>query len=201
MKLLEKLLKIQKSIDGIAKSEKGFNYSYAGQEQVLNTIRPLMNAHGLLLVQEVIEVENTRIDYTTGKGDYIKEKSEILTSAKQLFTWLDVDSDERLEVRFHANGMNDWEKGLGSALTYAERYFLLKFFHIPTPNDDPDARQTPQQQAPPQSPQIDSKVELDILSCNTLEELERFYKAFNPQEQQLYSKTVTDHKLKISLNK
>ena len=34
--------------------------------------------------------------------------------------------------------MNDWEKGLGSALTYAERYFLLKYFHIATDEDDID---------------------------------------------------------------
>src|SRR5690606_6435660 len=39
---------------------------------------------------------------------------------------------------FGANGQNDWEKGLGSALTYGERYFLLKFFHIATDEDDID---------------------------------------------------------------
>ena len=133
--LLKKLLIIQKAIDGIAKSDKGFNYSYAGQEQVLNTIRPLMNENGLLLMQEVLEVENTRIDYKLSNG---KEKSEILTSAKQLFTWMDCDSGETLECRFHANGMNDWEKGLGSDLTYGERYFLLKYFHIATDEDDID---------------------------------------------------------------
>ena len=37
--------------------------------------------------------------------------------------------------------MNAWDKGLGSALTYGERYFLLKFFHIQTDYDDVDARQ------------------------------------------------------------
>jgi hypothetical protein len=39
---------------------------------------------------------------------------------------------------FAANGQNDFEKGLGSALTYAERYFLLKYFHISTDEDDID---------------------------------------------------------------
>lgn len=34
--------------------------------------------------------------------------------------------------------MNGFEKGLGSALTYAERYFLLKYFHIATDEDDID---------------------------------------------------------------
>ena len=38
--------------------------------------------------------------------------------------------------------MNNWDKGLGSALTYGERYFLLKFFHIATDKDDVDAPRT-----------------------------------------------------------
>jgi len=126
--LLAKLLIIQKAVDHIAKGEKGFNYSYAGQEQVLNTIRPLMNDNGLLLMQEVLSVQNTRIDYTVGQGDRKKEKSEMLSSVAQRFTWFDVESGDKLECLFHGNGMNDWEKGLGSALTYAERYFLLKFW-------------------------------------------------------------------------
>ena len=35
--------------------------------------------------------------------------------------------------------MNAWDKGLGSALTYAERYYLMKTFHIATDEDDVDA--------------------------------------------------------------
>ena len=32
-------------------------------------------------------------------------------------------------------------KAHGTALTYAERYFLMKFFNIPTDEDDADAKQ------------------------------------------------------------
>jgi hypothetical protein len=54
------------------------------------------------------------------------------------FTWIDSESGETDVNLFGANGQNDWEKGLGSALTYAERYFLLKYFHIATDEDDID---------------------------------------------------------------
>lgn len=57
------------------------------------------------------------------------------------FTWIDTESGEQDVNLFGANGQNDWEKGLGSALTYAERYFLLKFFHIATDKDDVDNEQ------------------------------------------------------------
>ena len=56
------------------------------------------------------------------------------------FTWIDVDSGESEECLFSANGQNGWDKGLGSALTYGERSFLLKFFHIATDEDDVDAK-------------------------------------------------------------
>ena len=135
MKLLQKLLEIQKAVDNFTKDKKSFGYDYASGNQVLHTIRPKMNELGLLLKQEILEVKSTRIDYVNNKG---KEKSEILNEVKQKFTWIDTETSEREECMFFASGMNDWEKGLGSALTYAERYFLLKFFHVPTDNDDPD---------------------------------------------------------------
>ena len=54
------------------------------------------------------------------------------------FTWIDCATGDKDVNSFGANGQNDWEKGLGSALTYAERYFLLKYFHIATDEDDID---------------------------------------------------------------
>jgi hypothetical protein len=38
--------------------------------------------------------------------------------------------------------MNAFDKGYGSALTYGERYYLLKTFHIATDRDDVDAVST-----------------------------------------------------------
>ena len=47
-----------------------------------------------------------------------------------------------MEVPFFAVGQqDDVSKAHGTALTYAERYFLMKFFNIPTDEDDADAKQ------------------------------------------------------------
>lgn len=139
MNLYQKLVEIQKAVRGVAKDAKagqGFtSYPYVSGTKLLNHIRPLMDKHGILLVQQVDSIENTRIDYETTKGC----KSENLTKVMMTFTWIDSESGETLPIKFGANGMNNWDKGLGSALTYAERYFLLKFFHVPTDEDDVDA--------------------------------------------------------------
>jgi hypothetical protein len=134
MSIYKKLLEIQKRINGLGKDKKSFTYSYVTGDKVLEHIKPLMNEFGLILKQEIISIDNTRQDYTTSKG----EKSEILSKVMMELTWIDTETGEKDVNRFGANGQNDWEKGLGSALTYAERYFLLKYFHIATDEDDID---------------------------------------------------------------
>jgi hypothetical protein len=137
--IYNKLLLIQKAVKGLKKDKKSNNYEYVTGNKLLSFIRPLMDEQGLILKQEVISIDNDRIDYKTGIGtNYEKPKSEILSKVMMRFTWIDCQSGEKDENLFGANGQNDWEKGLGSALTYGERYFLLKYFHIATDEDDID---------------------------------------------------------------
>ena len=142
LNIYQKLLEIQKSIKGFKKDKKGFNYEYVTGGKVLEFIKPLMNAHGLILKQEVLSIDNEVITYFVNKWVDKKqvpvEKTEVLSKAMMRFTWIDTATGEKDENSFGANGFNEFEKGLGSALTYAERYFLLKYFHIATNEDDID---------------------------------------------------------------
>ena len=134
MKIYEKLLKIQQKINGLGKDKATYNYKYVTGDKLLGEVKPMMNELGLILKQEILSIENTRQDYETKNGS----KSEILSKVMMRFTWVDAETGETDENLFGANGQNDWEKGLGSALTYGERYFLLKYFHIATDEDDID---------------------------------------------------------------
>lgn len=174
--LFQKLLEIQKAIIGLGKDGKSFGYQYVTGSKALEHIKPLMNKYGLILKQEVISITNTRQDYQTKNG----LKSEILTTTTQRFTWVDSETGEKDENLFAANGQNDWEKGLGSALTYAERYFLLKYFHIATDEDDID---NPERDANKSKPvELPKKVEtpiteiaLKVADIKTLDELTTYY--------------------------
>lgn len=134
MNIYQKLLTIQKKIIGLGKDKAAFNYKYVTGDKVLGEIKPLMNDLGLLLKQEVLSIENVRQDYKTKNG----ESSEVLSKVMMRFTWVDCETGEKDENLFGANGQNGWDKGVGSAFTYAERYFLLKYFHIATDEDDID---------------------------------------------------------------
>lgn len=135
MNLYQKLVEIQKSVRSLGKDKATSTYQYVSGSKVLDAVRERMDNLGILLVQQVDSIENTRIDYQVKSGS----KSELLSKVMMTFTWIDAESGDKLPVFFGANGMNGWDKGLGSALTYAERYFLLKFFHIATDEDDVDA--------------------------------------------------------------
>lgn len=139
MSIYKKLHKIQESVTALAKDKQSNSYSYVTGNKVLNHIKPLMNELGVLLKQEVLSIDNERQDYVVGFGTpKERTKSEIHSKVMMRFTWVCIETGEKDENLFGANGQNDWDKGVGSALTYGERYFLLKFFHIATDEDDID---------------------------------------------------------------
>ena len=139
MSVYKKLHQVQAATRSLAANSEGqtgsAKYGYVSGSKLLGVIRPLMDKYGLLLLQEVKDIKNDPISYMTRNG----EKTEMFTTAHIRFTWVDTDDGSQVVNEFFANGMNAWDKGLGSALTYAERYYLMKTFHIATDEDDIDA--------------------------------------------------------------
>jgi hypothetical protein len=66
--------------------------------------------------------------------------TSFLFKSDMIYTFLDADSTEKLEVPWFLTGkhLQDPAMAGGAALTYFERYFMLKFFQIPTAKDDPE---------------------------------------------------------------
>jgi hypothetical protein len=179
--IYQKLLAIQQKVSGLGKDKKGNNFEYVTGNKVLEHIKPLMNELGLILKIEVLSIDNVRQDYQTRNGS----KSEINSKVMMQFTWVDCETGDKDVNLFGANGQNDWDKGVGSALTYGERYFLLKYFHIATDEDDidnPDLKKTPPIQ--PQQPTVD-EVNAKIINAKTLAELQTLFLALPVNEQKL----------------
>ena len=159
MSVVKKLHQVQAATRSLAANANGqtgaATYKYVSGAKLLGIIRPKMDEVGLILTQEIVDITNTPMTYPTRNG----EKTEMFTSLRLRFTWIDSEDGSTLVNEFAANGMNAWDKGLGSALTYAERYYLMKTFHIATDEDDVDALIKPEainmeQQAP--APQAQS---------------------------------------------
>lgn len=134
MNLYEKLLEMQKRVDSVIKDGKNLSdkYDFASDESVLDRFRPMLDEFGLLLIPRVERAELHEGTTKSGTTRY-------MTELWQTMVWRDVDSGEELAVPWYAQGVDlAGEKGVGKAFTYAEKYFFLKFFHVPTKKDDPD---------------------------------------------------------------
>lgn len=135
MSILSKFLEIQKSVDVILKDGENKNdkYDYVSGSKVLSIIRPMMNDKCLLLIPRIVSTNIIEGQTRSGTARFVVELSmEML--------WVDTESGEQLAVPFYANGadLGSAERAVGKALTYCEKYHLLKMFHIPTDKDDPD---------------------------------------------------------------
>jgi len=134
--LWQRLAVIQEAIDRIAKDKRNVQqgFDYVSSDAVLATIREAMCDQRLLLM--------VQIDDATLHLKSVGDKGWHMTELRLRFTWINSDSpEERIEVPFYGQGTDPHEKGVGKALTYAEKYFLLKQFHLPTDKEDPDAHE------------------------------------------------------------
>ena len=142
MAIYKKLLEIQQRVEGLTKDASGNSGMYVSGNKVLGFIRPIMNSLGLLLTMDVDDAKYQEFETQTKNGI----KKDMFCDLKLTFTWIDTTDNEQLKVKWAGTGANGADKSIGSALTYAERYFLLKQFHIPTDKDDVDAIKTPEQE-------------------------------------------------------
>lgn len=130
--IFKKLLKVRKAVPYLQKEDHdGGKYAYVSSGAVLSSVRDMMDEEGLLLAVEVL-----------GHTTEAREKA-YFTELDLRYTWYTPEfPEESFSIAWYAQGVDyGGEKGVGKALTYAEKYFLLKQFNIATDTDDPDAVQ------------------------------------------------------------
>lgn len=135
LNIYQKLIEVRKSVPYLQKESQGHQYQYVGSSQVLSSVRSKMDELGLMLICKVLN--HNLIQGTTSKG-----AKEYMTELDIEFTWVNAENpEEKIVSPWYGQGVDNSEKGVGKALTYAEKYFILKTFNIATDKDDPDAFQ------------------------------------------------------------
>lgn len=152
LNVYQKLAKVRKKVPYLKKDQKSNQYSYVGSSGVLGALNEEINKVGLILKPEIINWHVSDNHEQRWMQDKIKkepiptDRVTYFTELEMLMTWIDVDNpQEKVECRWYAQGVDiAGEKGVGKALTYGEKYFMLKFFNIATDSDDPDKFQKDQ---------------------------------------------------------
>lgn len=144
MNIYQKIIEVRKLVDFLQKDTQGYQYKYVSGSSVLNAIRPKMDEVGLILRTHISERKQDRYQYE-GKDSKGQPKTiiQFVTNITMEMTWINADDpNETLHMNWISSGEDeDPAKANGKAHTYGERYYLLKFFNIPTDNEDPDAHQ------------------------------------------------------------
>lgn len=148
MNIYQKLIEVRKTVPYLQKDKKNESvqkYSYVSSTQVLSNVRQKMDEVGLLLIPEITghNLRESTVEQKNDKGDVFKKTTTYFTELDMNFTWVNADEPkETIVTKWYGQGVDiAGEKGVGKALTYAEKYFLLKYFNIATDNDDPDSFQ------------------------------------------------------------
>ena len=131
-----KLLKIRESVSYLQKEkhEGAVQFKYVSSSATLAAVREVMNKEKLVLTTAIVGKELRA--FTTKNGS-----PQWMTELQLVMTWVDTTTGDEVSLPWYGQGVDNSEKGVGKALTYGEKYFILKQFNIPTDKDDPDSFQ------------------------------------------------------------
>ena len=144
LNIFQKLAYVQRAVDIIQKDKSGYGYKYVSENELLPKINAEIDRLGLTLypgiVPNTLVVTPYSYEKKAKKTGEIETVNEFYAQADMVYTWVNNDNPaEQIAVPWAMVGdQADSSQAFGSGLTYSERYFLLKYFHCATTEDDPD---------------------------------------------------------------
>lgn len=114
-------------------------YKAVSERDIIDAVKPLEAKYGVysypvsrrVLESNLLESESTYNGNTT-------KKTTFMTRIETTYRFVNMDKpDEYIEIISFAEGIDPQDKGSGKAMTYADKYALMKAYKIST-GDDPD---------------------------------------------------------------
>ena len=142
MNLFQRLEAITNEIGFVAKNLKvvtnarsGQGYQAVSEVDVLESVKPLEMKYGVFsypFEREIVEsdvIETEQNGYT---------KRQFYMRLKTIYRFVNVDNvEEYIDVITYGDGIDSGDKATGKAMTYADKYALMKTYKIST-GEDPD---------------------------------------------------------------
>ena len=146
LNIYQRLLKITEELKTVEKNlsvpvTKNNSYKAVGERDVLDAVKPLEAKYGVYSyaydrkIIENGELTSTRKDFQTGE---VKELKQLYMRLEVVYRFVNVDNpEEYVEITTYGDGIDSGDKAAGKAMTYADKYALLKAYKIST-GEDPD---------------------------------------------------------------
>lgn len=134
LKAVEKNLTVQ--------TTKSSSYKAVSERAILDAVKPLEEKYGVYsypVSREVLEsnlIQNESV-YEDAKGNKtITPKTSYMTRIKTVYKFVNIDNpDDWIETITFAEGIDSQDKGSGKAMTYSDKYALMKSYKISTGED------------------------------------------------------------------
>ena len=144
MNIYQRMAAITAELQTVAKNlivqqTKTSSYKAVSERDILDAVKPLEAKHGVysypasrtILESNLLESESTYNGNTT-------KKTTFMTRIATVYRFVNIEKpDEYIETTTFAEGIDAQDKGSGKAMTYADKYALMKAYKIST-GDDPD---------------------------------------------------------------
>lgn len=117
---------------GIGKSQ----YKAVGEADVLSAVKPIEMKHGVYSFPLSRNVVDSGIIENVKDNGYVSKSQFLRVATTYRFVNLD-DPDDFIDMTTFGDGVDTQDKAPGKAMTYSDKYALLKAYKIIT-GDDPD---------------------------------------------------------------
>lgn len=142
MNIYQRMSAITNEINRVAKNltvDQGKNsYRAVGEADVLAAVRPAEEKHGVYSYPAEREIiENAVLTTTNYQG---QERKQQFMRVRTVYRFVNLDKpEEYIDITTYGDGVDSQDKAPGKAMTYGDKYALLKAYKIIT-GDDPDQK-------------------------------------------------------------
>ena len=164
MNIFEKMSAITAELQTVAKNltvqtTKTSSYKAVSERDILDAVKPLEVKHGVYSypVRRTI-LESNMLESESEYQGKVTKRTTFMTRIETVYRFVNIEKpDEYIETTTFAEGIDTQDKGSGKAMTYADKYALMKAYKIST-GDDPDqtaseeTKYTPKQTAKKPTP-------------------------------------------------
>lgn len=149
LNIYEKLSLITDEINTIEKKIKiefsGKSYKAVSERDVLDAVKPLERKYRVYSYpskREIID-KDILVNESEYKGN-VKRTNSLFMRVETTYKFINIDCpNEWIETTVYGDGLDTGDKAPGKAMTYADKYALMKAYKLST-GDDPDKEASPE---------------------------------------------------------